>query len=183
MVVTARSPEKGKAIVGSIDESLRPHVSYAVVEDVAQDGAFDHVCFVCLCSHRNPHKTHQSNSQVSQVFQSGTKFDYVIHTASPYSFKIDDPVNDFLNPAIKGTTGILKSIKAHGPSVKRVVITSSSAAIINPLKHEKVYDETKWAPFTWDDAISSPQFGYPASKVSSSLLRRQPFEMCLRPEH
>ncbi|KAG6353656.1 hypothetical protein INS49_005364 [Diaporthe citri] len=127
VVVTARSPEKGQAIVGSIDESLRPDVSYA-------------------------------------VFQSGTKFDHVVHTASPYSFKVDDPVNDFLNPAIKGTTGILKSIRAHGPSVKRVVITSSSAAIINPLKHEKVYDETKWAPFTWDDAISNPQFGYPGSK-------------------
>lgn len=79
---------------------------------------------------------------------------------------MDDPVKDFLDPAIKGTTGILKSIKAYGPSVKRVVITSSSAAIINPLKHEKVYDESKWAPFTWDDAIASPQFGYPGSKVS-----------------
>lgn len=108
----------------------------------------------------------QSDLQISQVFQSGTSFDYVIHTASPYSFKVDDPVKDFLDPAIKGTTGILKSIKAHGPSVKRVVITSSSAAIINPLNHEKVYDESKWAPFTWDDAISMPQFGYPTSKVS-----------------
>lgn len=50
--------------------------------------------------------------------------------------------------------------------MKRVVVTSSSAAILNPLKHEKVYDESKWAPFTWDDAVSNPQFGYPASKVS-----------------
>ncbi|KAL1869155.1 methylglyoxal reductase (NADPH-dependent) gre2 [Diaporthe australafricana] len=140
VVVTARSPEKGQAIVDSIDESLRPDVSFAVVEDVAQDGAFD------------------------PVFQSGPTFDYVIHTASPYSFKVDDPVKDFLDPAIKGTTGILRSIKAHAPSVRRVVITSSSAAIINPLKHEKVYDESKWAPFTWQDALSSPQFGYPASK-------------------
>lgn len=44
VVVTARSPEKGQAIVDSIEESLRPDVSFAVVEDVAQDGAFDHVC-------------------------------------------------------------------------------------------------------------------------------------------
>ena len=100
-------------------------------------------------------------------------FDYVIHTASPYSFKVEDPVRDFLDPAIKGTTGILKSIKAHGPSVKRVVITSSSAAILNPLKHEKVYDESKWAPFTWDDAIANPQFGYPSSKVSSHAPARE----------
>ncbi|POS78915.1 ketoreductase [Diaporthe helianthi] len=141
VVVTARSPEKGQAIVGSIDEAQRPDVSFAVVEDIAQEGAFDH------------------------VFQSGTKFDYVIHTASPYNFNLGDPVKDFLDPAIKGTTGILKSIKAHAPAVKRVVITSSSAAIINPLKHEKVYDESKWAPFTWDQVIANPQFGYPGSKV------------------
>lgn len=43
VVVTARSPEKGQAIVSSIDESLRPGVSFAVVEDIAQEGAFDHV--------------------------------------------------------------------------------------------------------------------------------------------
>lgn len=115
----------------------------------------------------NPRDTHEFDLIFFQVFQSGTDFDYVIHTASPYSFKIDDPIKDFLDPAIKGTTGILKSIKAYGPSVKRVVITSSSAAIINPLKHEKVYEESKWAPFTWDDAIANPQFGYPASKVGS----------------
>lgn len=124
---------------------------------------------MCVPSHvqaYSPYRTLQSNPRVSQVFQFGTNFDYVIHTASPYNFKVDNPVDDFLNPAIKGTTGILKSIKAHGPSVKRVVITSSSAAIINPLNHEKVYDETKWAPFAWDDAISKPQFGYPASKVN-----------------
>ncbi|KAK2609385.1 hypothetical protein N8I77_002882 [Diaporthe amygdali] len=140
VVVTARSPEKGQAIVESVEESLRPDVSFALVEDVAQDGAFDH------------------------VFQSSLGFDYVIHTASPYSFKVDDPVEDFLDPAIKGTTGMLKSIKAHAPSVKRVVITSSSAAIQNPLKHEKVYDEGKWAPFTWEDVLAKPQFGYPGSK-------------------
>lgn len=48
MVVTARSPEKGQAIVDSIDESLRPEVSFAVVEDVAEDGAFDHACTLHL---------------------------------------------------------------------------------------------------------------------------------------
>lgn len=78
---------------------------------------------------------------------------------------MDDPVKDFLDPAIKGTTGILKSIKAYAPNVKRVVITSSSAAIINPWKHERVYDESKWAPFTWEDALK-PENAYPASKVS-----------------
>lgn len=99
-----------------------------------------------------------------QVFQSGHRFNYVIHTASPYSFKVNDPIRDFLDPAIKGTTGILESIRAYAPSVKRVIITSSSAAIINPKKHEKVYNETIWCPITWEDALN-PEYTYVGSKA------------------
>lgn len=98
------------------------------------------------------------------MFQSEHRFDHVIHTASPCRFPPEDPVRDILDPAIKGTTGILKSIQAHAPTVKRVVITSSSAAIVNPSKHEKMYNESSWAPFTWEDALK-PEITYPASKV------------------
>jgi nucleoside-diphosphate-sugar epimerase len=89
----------------------------------------------------------------------------VVHTASPYHFNVQDPVKDFLDPAIKGTTGILHSARLYGPKVRRVVITSSSAAILNPNNHAKVYDETFWAPMTWEDAMD-PKSTYPASKVS-----------------
>lgn len=64
--MTARSPEKGQRILESTHESLRTRVSYVVVEDVAEEGAFDEVstarlestptdelgcqsCQVCLC--------------------------------------------------------------------------------------------------------------------------------------
>lgn len=112
----------------------------------------------------------------------------MIHTASPYSFKVDDPVKDFLDPAIKGTTGILKSAHAYGPGVKRIVLTSSSAAIVNPWQHEKVYDESKWSPFTWEDA-QKPQNAYPASKVSARAplesyswsMRKEPATLTLSP--
>ncbi|KAI0551811.1 hypothetical protein F4679DRAFT_572111 [Xylaria curta] len=139
VVVTARSEEKGKRIV----ESVEPRqLSYVVVEDIVKEGAFDH------------------------VFQSQAPFHYVVHTASPYHLGAQDPVKDFLDPAIKGTTGILKSIKSYGSSVKRLVITSSSGAILNPDKHAKVYDETYWAPVTFEDAINNPaKNGYRASKV------------------
>ncbi|KAI1296439.1 hypothetical protein F5Y03DRAFT_387098 [Xylaria venustula] len=141
VVVTARSEGKGRTIV----ESVKPReLSFAVVEDVAKEGAFDH------------------------VFQTNVPFDYVVHTASPYHLNVQDPVKDFLDPAIKGTTGVLKSIKAHGPTVKRFVLTSSSAAVLNPDNHPKVYDETCWAPTTLEDAINQPaKHGYRASKVLS----------------
>lgn len=77
-----------------------------------------------------------------------------------------DPVKDFLDPAIKGTTGILRSVKAYCPTVRRVVITSSSAAMLNPGSHAKVYDETHWARVTWKDAMD-PLHTYRCSKVFS----------------
>ncbi|KAI1177835.1 hypothetical protein F4777DRAFT_166405 [Nemania sp. FL0916] len=139
VVVTARSKEKGERIVDSVQPR---QVGYVVVDDIAQDGAFD------------------------QVFQSQAPFSYVVHTASPYHLDVKDSVKDFLDPAIKGTTGVLKSIKKHGPTVKRVVITSSSAAILNPANHAKVYDETYWAPASVESALSDPdRHAYTTSKV------------------
>lgn len=99
-----------------------------------------------------------------QAVKSDPPFDYVLHTASPFHFNVQDPVKDFLDPAIKGTTGILSSIKKYAPSVKRVVVTSSFAAIINKNKHKEVYDETVWNPVTWEEALDHTQV-YRASKV------------------
>lgn len=92
-------------------------------------------------------------------------FDYVVHTASPYHFNVQDPVKDFLQPAISGTVGLLKAVKAYAPTVRRVVMTSSSAAMINPGNHPKVYDESVWAPVTWLEALD-PENTYRGSKVS-----------------
>ncbi|KAI1343530.1 ketoreductase [Xylariaceae sp. FL0016] len=138
VVVTARSEDKGQRIV----DSVKPKpLSYAVVDDIAKDGAFD------------------------AVLQSEGPFAYAVHTASPYYLNPTN-VNEFLDPAIKGTTGLLKSIKKHAPTIKRVVITSSSAAILNPGNHAKVYDETVWATTTWEEA-KDPKKAYKASKVFS----------------
>jgi len=59
--------------------------------------------------------------------------EYIIHVASPFHFKVTDYNRDFYEPAIQGTKGILKEA-AKEKSVKRVVITSSFAAIVNPGK-------------------------------------------------
>jgi len=44
-----------------------------------------------------------------------------IHTASPFHFNVTDIQKQLLDPAVIGTTGILKSVKKNAPSVKRVV--------------------------------------------------------------
>jgi len=52
----------------------------------------------------------------------------VYHTASPFTLDVEDPQKDLIEPAENGTANVLNSAKEVG-SVKRVVVTSSCAAI------------------------------------------------------
>ncbi|MEQ8907623.1 MAG: NAD-dependent epimerase/dehydratase family protein [Vicingaceae bacterium] len=52
----------------------------------------------------------------------------VFHTASPFTSNYDDPQKDLIEPAEQGTANVLNSAK-ETPTVKRVVVTSSCAAI------------------------------------------------------
>ena len=137
-------------------------LDFGIVPDITTPGAFD------------------------EVVQSTPSFDTVIHTASPFLCnclclrsreKTDEFADrvissnlEFLDPAVKGTSEILKSIKAHAPTVKRVVITSSCAAVVdfaaNPTASpQKIYTSEDWNPVTWDGALTgTPNTGYQASK-------------------
>ncbi|KAH7412957.1 hypothetical protein BKA64DRAFT_718928 [Cadophora sp. MPI-SDFR-AT-0126] len=70
-----------------------------------------------------------------------------------------------LEPAINGTTGILHAIKTHAPQVKRVVVTSSLAAMVNSASEPKLYDESSWNPITWDEASTQRGLAYRGSKT------------------
>nr|GEY78136.1 cinnamoyl-CoA reductase 1 [Tanacetum cinerariifolium] len=52
----------------------------------------------------------------------------IFHTASPVIFSVSDPKVELLDPAVKGTLNVLKSA-AKVPSLKRVILTSSTAAV------------------------------------------------------
>lgn len=97
VVTTVRSTQKGQTILDNHKNVPRDKLNFIIVEDIAQPEAFD------------------------QAVQSSPPFETVIHTASPFHFNVTDTKKDLLDPAIIGTTGILKSIKQHAPTVKRVV--------------------------------------------------------------
>lgn len=52
----------------------------------------------------------------------------VYHTASPFTSTVKNPQKDLIDPAVKGTENVLETAN-QTPSVKRVVLTSSCAAI------------------------------------------------------
>ncbi|KAK8546527.1 hypothetical protein V6N12_027307 [Hibiscus sabdariffa] len=68
----------------------------------------------------------------------------VFHIASPFYHNVKDPQAEMVDPALKGTLNVLRSC-AKVPSIKRVVITSSIAAVVfngRPLGPDIVVDET-----------------------------------------
>lgn len=93
----------------------------------------------------------------ANLLQDGS-FDYAIdgcegvfHTASPVTYDVKDPQAELLDPAVKGTLNVLHSC-AKSPSIKRVILTSSMAAVVvngQPLSPEVIVDESWW---------SSPEF-------------------------
>ncbi|XP_042044698.1 phenylacetaldehyde reductase-like [Salvia splendens] len=71
----------------------------------------------------------------------------VFHTASPFYHAVTDPQAELIDPAVKGTLNVLRSC-AKAPSVKRIVLTSSVAAVAyngKPRTPEVVVDETWWS--------------------------------------
>jgi nucleoside-diphosphate-sugar epimerase len=101
-----RAAIRRESSIGEIKatKSIQPYLSslsFAIVEDITKDGAFD-----------------EAVKDVS----------YIVHIASPLAKPSEDPEKTIIQPAIRGTLSILNSALKQ-PSVKRVVITASQAAV------------------------------------------------------
>ncbi|CUA76880.1 NADPH-dependent aldehyde reductase ARI1 [Saccharomyces cerevisiae S288c] [Rhizoctonia solani] len=117
---TVRSASKGDYLV-NLFKSHGDKFQYVIVEDIAKEGAFDEA--------------------VKGV-------DAITHTASPFHFQAEDP-QMLIEPAVKGTLGILASAHKYAPTVQRIVITSSVAAIVDPSKPSgTVFTENDWNSFS-----------------------------------
>lgn len=88
----------------------------------------------------------------------------VFHTASPFYHDVKDPQAELIDPALKGTLNVLNSC-AKSPSLKRLVLTSSIAAVAyngKPRTPDVVVDET-W--FTNADFCAKSNLWYVVSKT------------------
>lgn len=88
----------------------------------------------------------------------------VFHTASPFYHDVKDPQVELLDPAVKGTLNVLASC-AKSTSIKRVVLTSSMAAVAyngKPRTPDVIVDET-W--FSNPDVCKESKLWYVLSKT------------------
>lgn len=97
----------------------------------------------------------------------------VIHTASPFIQKVKDAQKQLVDPALKGTTNVLNSVKKTD-SVKRVVLTSSCVAIYGDAKDTLNYPNQTMTEEQWNTSSSLTQAPYSFSKV---LAEKKAWEM------
>ncbi|KAK7752271.1 hypothetical protein SLS62_005807 [Diatrype stigma] len=154
--VTARSEESARKIL-----SHWPHhasrLSYAVVPDLTQVESYQHAL---------------EDGRVTGV----------LHLASPFLFDPTDNVKDLLDPAIRGSTALLEAARRWGgPSLTRVVATSSFAAVIDdtvadPRRPGYTYTEADWNPATYAQAAAASADGPYAYRASKALAERAMFD-------
>jgi nucleoside-diphosphate-sugar epimerase len=94
-------------------------------------------------------KYFESDLMIEDSYKEAMKgCELVIHTASPFVMDSKDPQKEVIEPALKGTQNVLKTVN-ETESVKRVVLTSSVAAIYgNGIDGQSVegglFNESMW---------------------------------------
>lgn len=141
-----RTVEKFEQLKGCFDRKFFDNLSFALVTDI---GNYD------------------------ELVKAVKGCDGVIHLASPFSYNATDFETQLLRPAVEGTTTILKACLEE-PNIKRVIITSSFAAVFDSSKGLQpgvVYTERDFSPLTWEDGATTKDvaLAYRASKVVAEL--------------
>lgn len=147
---TVRSKEKESQVLEGIEKENHNKISFVYINDITTD-SFDEAV-------------------------QGVKG--IIHVASPFHFKVNDPEKDLLLPAINGTESVLKAAHKYNSTqndennkIKRIVITSSFAAVHDidkGLRPGYIYTEKDWCPLTYEVAAATydnPGKVYCASKT------------------
>ena len=147
-----RSQDKAETILAA--PSIKklapgPKLDFVYVPDIIADGAYDDAL-------------------------SGVKA--ILHIASPLGISAEDYERDIITPAINGTTNILKAA-AKEPSVKRIVVTSSNAAIVPwaefiAAENDHVYTAEERAPDPSGPYTSTFE-AYAAAKVKALNATRE----------
>jgi dihydroflavonol-4-reductase len=69
---------------------------------------------------------------------------YVMHVASPFPLLLPAKEDDVIRPAVDGTLRVLRAARDSG-TVRRVVLTSSLAAMVAGHTASRTFSETDWA--------------------------------------
>ena len=77
---------------------------------------------------------------------------YVLHVASPFILEVPSDEDVLIRPAVDGTLRVLNACSKN--NVKKVVLTSSVAAVAYGHEKSKIYDESDWSNTGEDSGIT-----------------------------
>ena len=97
----------------------------------------------------------------------------VFHTASPFTIAVEDSQKDLIEPAQLGTRNVLEQAN-RTPSVKRVVVTSSCAAIYGDNADLEDIGRDR---FTEDDWNTSSSLNHQPYSYSKTLAEREAWKI------
>ncbi|WP_372370418.1 NAD-dependent epimerase/dehydratase family protein [Candidatus Uabimicrobium sp. HlEnr_7] len=98
----------------------------------------------------------------------------VFHTASPFSMDVKDPQKELVEPAKLGTRNVLEDVDKTD-SVKRVVLTSSCAAIYGDNRDIHSTPNKKFTEEMWNTSSSLKHQPYSYSKT---LAEKEAWDLC-----
>lgn len=93
--------------------------------------------------------------------------DAVEHTASPFHFNAVDP-DELIKPAVAGTESVLRSALKYGTDVKRVIVLSSCAAVLEADPNPRVFSEEDWNGQSIREVQTKGKDAHPADKYRAS---------------
>lgn len=88
----------------------------------------------------------------------------VFHTASPFVVDVKDPQKDLVDPALLGTRNVLEEATRH-PTIKRVVLTSSCAAMYGDAADVAEAPDKTLTEDLWNSSSSLQHNPYSYSKT------------------
>ena len=104
--------------------------------------------------------------------------DYLLHIASPLSVKAYDD-DFFVKPAVAGVKRAFKFAKKH--NIKKVVLTSSVAAIIETDEEKEYFDENDWSDIDCREISSYAKSKTMAERAAWDFIKehQNPFELAV----
>ncbi|OGE47017.1 hypothetical protein PENARI_c075G08836 [Penicillium arizonense] len=154
---TVRSYDKAEKVSQAFPEYVRDgRLTFTIVRDISSFNAFD-----------------EAVKDVTGI----------IHTATPFQMQVENNERDLLIPAIEGTKNILRSINENVPNLRRLVLISSFASIIDLSKGNRpdyVYSEKDWNPMSYQEAAKKGTSGAEAYCAAKALAEREAWDFVKR---
>lgn len=144
-----------------LDEGVTVH---AAVRDPSDSKKIKHLNELAL---KSPGKIHFFKADLldqGSYEEAIAGCEVVFHTASPFMLNISDPQKDLVDPAVLGTKNVLDAVNKT-TSVKRVVLTSSCAAIYGDTADRENVPNEVFTEEHWNTTSSLTHQPYSFSKT------------------